>query len=153
MRRSATAVLWASFLSLACTGAEWEKVEIESPYRVPKTLTISVVSPPALREPAQTLASALADELHVRGFTAVILPPASGAGEINLTLYRWDTQPKEFSLIRNNGAKGVITVVVDTSTIGVQGAVSGWVQGAGTVDGAASSVGHLIGRTVATGRQ
>lgn len=147
------AVILLSLLTFGCGGAEWHKVEIDSPYQVPKTLTISVGSPPDLREPARTLALALADELHNRGIAAVILPPASGAAEINLMLYRWDTLSKEFSWTRPSSAKGTITVVVDTATIGVQGSVSGWRNAGGTVNDAASSAGHLIGRTIATGHE
>ena len=152
-RASWVTVLLSASLSVACGGAEWTKVEIEAPYRVSETLTISVDSPPALREPAQILASALADELNSRGLEAVILPAASGAGEINLTLYRWDTLPKGFSWHRGSSAKGIITVMVDTATIGVQGEVTGWKVGAGTANTAASYAGHLIGRTIATGHQ
>ena len=153
--------VWLSWLvvvmfalsSFGCGGAEWNQVEIDSPYEVPKTVTISVGSPPELREPARTLASALADELQSRGIATVTLPPGSGAAEINLELYRWDSQSKEFSWTRPSTAKGTVTVVVETATIGVQGTVSGFRNGGGTVIDAASAAGHLIGRTIATGHE
>jgi hypothetical protein len=97
------------------------------------------------------LASAVADELQSRGVAAVVVPPASGAAEVNLELYHWDSLPNEFSWTRPSTAQGTITVMVDTATIGVRGWVSGWKNAGGNVNDAASSAGHLIGRTLATG--
>jgi hypothetical protein len=149
--RAWATVLLIAFLTGGCGGAEWRKLEIDSPYRVPKALTISVSSQPEQREPAQVLALALADELKSRGIAAVIVPPAGGAAEVNIELYRWDTLPKGFSWTRPGSAKGIVAVTVDTATIGVRGEVSGWKNAGGTINDAARSAGHLIGRAIGTG--
>jgi hypothetical protein len=51
--------------------------------------------------------------------------------------------------------QGEIIVTVETATIGVEGTSHGWVKGGwfgGDADSAASEVGHMIGRTIVTGK-
>lgn len=145
--------LFACALTSACGGAEWRKLEIDSPYQIPKTVTISVSSTPPMPRVAEALAAGLADELNGRGIAAIILPPASGAGEVNLELYRWNSVPREFSWTRPASAVGTITVMVDTATLGVRGWVAGYKKMGGNSVDAADATGHLIGRAIATGRE
>ena len=150
----AATILVASLVS--CGQAEWQKIEIESPYRAPRLLTINVIADPAQKEAAQALASSLADTLTNGGVTVVIVPPASGAAEANVTITRWGSESfAKHELEGGNEPRGQITVTIDTATIGIEGTAHGWVKGgffSGNSNHAASAVGALIGRTILSGR-
>ena len=151
------ALLLAMSASLAaCAQAEWQKVEIDSPYRAPQLLPINVIAAPAQKEAARALSSSLADALQHGGITAVIVPPESGAAEANVTIARWGSESSARHELELDHDRGQITVTIDTATIGIEGTAYGWVNGgvfSGSASKAASAVGSLIGRTIVTGRR
>ena len=147
-------LLFAGVLE-GCSGAEWKTVQIDTPYTAPKSITITVVAPPAAREAAQALSSALVDELRSGGIAATVVPATSGAAEANLSINKWDPGSRGLRWLAFGSGQAECTVTVDTATIGVEGTVHGWLKGGffgGDADGAASAAGHLIGKAIVTGR-
>ncbi len=148
-------MLFAGSALVGCSGAEWRTVQIDSPYTAPKSLTVTVVAPPAAKEAAEALSSALVDELRSGGIAATVVPAVSGAAEANLSINKWDPGSRGLRWLAFGSGQGECIVSVDTATIGVEGTVHGWVKGGffgGDADNAASAAGHLIGKAIVTGR-
>ncbi len=145
-------VMIACAALFGCAGGEWEKVEIEQGYRVPKQLTITVIAAPTEKERAEALANALVEELHKGGIVGVVVPAAGGAAEMNVTLYRSEFRPRGFAWAMTRDGQVVVVVEVDTATLGIEGTAYGWVKNKSDPSNAAAAVGKLIGKTIATGR-
>jgi hypothetical protein len=140
---------------LGCARAEWQQIEIDSPYRAPQVLTVDVSAAPGQQEAARALASSLANALRHGGITTVIVPPASGAAEANVTITRWGSASSAKHELEGDPNAGQITVTLDTATIGIAGTAHGWATGGffgSNANSAASEVGSLIGWTIVTGR-
>jgi hypothetical protein len=98
----------------------------------------------------------LVDELASAGIQGSIVSEANGAAEANLTVGSWQPGSQGLRWLIGFGAgKGEIVVSVDTATIGIEGSVHGWVTGGlfgGDDENSARAAGHLIGRTIVSGR-
>jgi hypothetical protein len=148
---------WLAAFSLAgCAGAEWRNVEIESGYQRPKAVTVTVIASPATKEAADALAAGVVDELHSCGVKATVVSETSDTSDASLRIVKWDPGSQSLRWLVGFGEGKAKIVVAVSGTVGVEGTVDGWVTGGlfgGTSDGAPAAAGHLIGKTIATGRR
>src|SRR5262249_19633062 len=83
-------VLLACTSLIGCNGSEWQKVQIDSPYQVPKALTITVIAPSEVQQAARALTSALVAELKSGGIAATVVPESAESSEAELVITKWD---------------------------------------------------------------
>jgi hypothetical protein len=135
-----------------CSGASWQRVEVDSPYEVPKELTIAVVAGPATREASEALLSALLDGLSTKGIKATIVP-GSRSPDATLSVVKWDPGSRGLRWFLGFGG-GMGEVVVTVDGMGVDGVARGWVASGffgGSDENSAEAAGNMIAYTLATG--
>jgi len=146
-------ILLTCSLFCACSGASWEKVEIESPYQAPKSLTIAIVARRDMKAAAEALGTALVSGLESRDIRATVVPEAGGSPDVTVSIVKWDPGSRSTRWLTSAMAgKGEVQVTVDS--LKVDGMAKGWVRGGflgGPDESSAEAVGKLIAKTIATG--
>ncbi len=145
--------LLASAALLGCSGASWQKVEIDSPYEVPKAMTIVVVARPVMKSASAALSSALLDGLASRHIKATLIPESSGTPDATVSIVKWDPGSRGLRWLAGMAGGGG-EVIVTVESLSVDGTARGWVHGGflgGSDDNSAEAVGDLIADTIATG--
>jgi hypothetical protein len=146
--------LCACLALLGCSGASWQKLEVDSPYDLPKQLTIAVVQGPGTDEASQALTSALVDELSSRGVKATVVTE-SDRPDVTVSIVAWDGGSRGLRWFLGYGA-GQGEVSVDVASVGVDGRAHGWVAGGflgGSDEDSADAAGRTIAYTLATGQR
>ncbi|HTQ06144.1 MAG TPA: DUF4410 domain-containing protein [Polyangiaceae bacterium] len=139
---------------LGCSGASWEKLQLDSPYDVPKRLTIAVVQGPATDEALEALTSALVDELSSHGIKVTIVTEGDRP-DATVSIEQWDGGSRGLRWFLGFGA-GEGDVSVDVASVGVDGRAHGWVAGGffgGSDEDSADAAGRMIAYTLATGQR
>lgn len=138
---------------LGCSGATWQKVDIDSPYQVPKEMKIAVVAKPELSEASQALTDALLSGLKSHGVRATLVPDAMGSADATISIVRWDPGSRSMRWLLGFGS-GEGEVDVTVQSVGVDGTAHGWVRGGffgGSDENSAEAAGDTIAYTLATG--
>jgi hypothetical protein len=148
------AILLVCLSIVGCSGAAWKTLEIESGYQPPKAVTIIVDASESNKEVAEALTAGVVEELTSDGIKATVV---SGTADVsaNLTIVRWDPGSQVLRWMLGFGQGKAEIVVAVSGSVGLTGTANGWVTG-GFVGGdsadAPTAAGHLIGKTIATGR-
>jgi len=146
-------ILLVCFLLCGCAGASWQKVEIESPYQVPKSVTVAVVARRELKPAADALGTALVSGLTSRDIRASFVSDAGGSADVTVSIVKWDPGSRSTRWLTSAMAgKGEVQVTVES--LSVDGIAQGWVRGGffgGADESSAEAVGNLIAKTIATG--
>lgn len=140
---------------LGCSGASWQKFEADSPYEVPKAMTIAIVSRPMMKSAAEALSRALLDGLDSHGIKATLIPETSGTPDVTVSIVKWDpgSQGQRW-WTASFGGHGEVIVEVDS--LAIDGTAEGWVSGGffgGQDENSAEAVGDLIAESIATGQK
>lgn len=145
--------MFSALLLVGCSGASWQKVEIESPYEVPQTLKIAVVARPTMKSAADALSSELVSGLEGYGIKARIVSDASSSPDVTVSFMKWDPGSRGTRWFTSGIAgKGEVLVTVDS--LAVDGTAEGWVRAGffgGLDESSAEAAGSLIAKTLATG--
>jgi hypothetical protein len=139
---------------LGCGSASWQKVEIDDNYRPPRELTVAVVARPGLTEVSQALQSGLVDDLESHGIKARVVT-AGALPDASLTIAKWDPGSRALRWA-SSGFGGKAEILIEVDSVGVDGTMYSTVTGGffgGSAENAASSAGHAIGETLATGQK
>src|SRR5690348_13745982 len=139
---------------VGCSGASWQKLQVDSPYEVPKRLTIAVVQGPATDDAFNALTSAMVDELSGRGIKATIVSE-SDRPDATVSIVEWDGGSRGLRWFLGFGA-GEGEVSVNVASVGVEGRAHGWVAGGffgGSDEDSADAAGRKIAYTLATGQR
>jgi hypothetical protein len=151
MIRALQQLLLCSLL-LGCSGASWQRVEIDAPYEVPKTLTIAIVPGPAPREAVDAMSAALVDELSDHGIKATVVT-LSRSPDATVSIVRWDAGSRGLRFLVGFGV-GEGNVVATVDSVSVNGIARGWVTGGrygGRDENSAEAAGKMIAYTLGTG--
>ena len=139
---------------LGCSGASWQKVEIESPYQAPKGVTVAVVARPTMKSASDALGTAIVDGLASHGIRGSLISEASGTPDVTVSIVKWEPGSRSLRWLASATAgKGEVIVTVDS--VSVDGTARGWVSGGflgGKDENSAEAVGTLIADTLATGQ-
>jgi hypothetical protein len=137
---------------LGCSGAAWQRVEIDSPYEVPKTLTIAIVPGPAAHEALDAMSSALLSELSDHGVRATVVS-LSDTPDATVVIVKWDAGSRALRWFVGFGV-GEGNVVATVDSVSVKGLARGWVTGGwygGSEQNSAEAAGRMIAYTLGTG--
>lgn len=145
----------ASGVVLGCSGASWQKVEIDSPYQAPKAMTIAIVARPTMKPASNALSAALRDGLESHGIKATLISETSGNPDVTVSVIKWEPGSQGTRwLTATLSGRGEIIVKVDS--LAVDGTAEGWVRGGflgGQDESSAEAVGNLIAESIATGQR
>lgn len=139
----------------ACSGASWQKVEIESAYQAPKSLKIAIVARPGMKSAADALGASLVSELDGRGIQASVVSEADGSPDVTVSIVKWDPGSRSTRWLTSTIA-GRGQALVTVESLGVEGTAQGWVSGGffgGADENSVEAAGSLIAKTIATGKR